>query len=163
MVIKRNASRQFWENRSACDARKVRKPTQRLRLRRPLGLIHPRPPQYGDAVFRTELLRFSAQNTVPPFRASQLCPFFMSWNGRGRPLFSSRGTGGFHQGTIRCGSGCFHAKPGNFYQERVRRGSATVSRPVYKSLGKERGGVWGGEGSLSSEEVPSPLPKFTKY
>ena len=37
---------------------------------------------------------FSAQNTVPPFRASQLCPFFMSWNGK-RPslVFSSRGTG----------------------------------------------------------------------
>lgn len=29
---------------------------------------------------------FSAQNTVPPFRASQLCPFFMSWNGKRPPL-----------------------------------------------------------------------------
>ena len=27
----------------------------------------------------------------------------------------------------------FHAKPGNFYQERVRRGSATVSRPLQSS------------------------------
>ena len=104
---------------------------------------------------------FSAQNTVPPFRAGQLCPFFMSWNGKRPPLVFLHAE---PEASIREQSAAapvvFHAKPGNFYQERVRRGSATVSRPVYKSLGKERGGVWGGEreaflqkGSLSPPQV----------
>ena len=103
---------------------------------------------------------FSAQNTVPPFRASQLCPFFMSWNGKRPPLVFLHAE---PEASIREQSAAapvvFHAKPGNFYQGTVRRGSATVSRPVYKSLGRERGGVWGGgEGSLSSERYPLPSP-----
>ena len=45
----------------------------------------PDPLRVAAQCFMPKPFAFSAQNTVPPFRASQSCPFFMSWNGK-RPL-----------------------------------------------------------------------------
>ena len=46
----------------------------------------PDPLRVAAQCFMPKRFAFSAQNTVPPFRASQSCPFFMSWNGKRPPL-----------------------------------------------------------------------------
>lgn len=94
----------------------------------------PDPLRVAAQCFMPKPFAFSAQNTVPPFRASQSCPFFMSWNGKRPPLvFLHAEPGNFRQGTIRCGSGCFSCETGKLCQETVRRGSATVSPPLQPS------------------------------
>lgn len=118
----------------------------------------PDPLRVAAQCFMPKPFAFSAQNTVPPFRASQSCPFFMSWNGKRPPLvFLHAEPGNFRQGTIRCGSGCFSCETGKLCQETVRCGSATVSRPVYKSLWKGWGRSGGGGENLSPERFPRPL------
>ena len=111
--------------------------------------------------FMPKRFAFSAQNTVPLVPSESVVPLFHVMERReAAPCFLHAEP----EASIREQSAeapvVFHAKPGNFYQETVRRGSATVSRPVYKSLGRERGGVWGGEreaflqkGSLSPPQV----------
>ena len=102
---KRNASRRAGENRPACDARKARKLAQ---------------------CFMPKPFAFSAQNTVPPFRASQSCPFFMSWNGKRPPLVFLHAE---PEASVREQSSAapvvFHAKPGNF----AKRQSAAAPQP----------------------------------
>ena len=131
---KRNASRRAGENRSACDARKARKLVQRSRRRRPLGRIPPRPPQSGGAVLHAETLRFFSAKHCAAVPSESVVPLFhVVERQEAAPCFSSRGTGGFRQGTILCGSGCFSCETGKLCQETVRRGSATVSRPLQSS------------------------------
>ncbi len=118
----------------------------------------PDPLRVAAQCFMPKCFAFSAQNTVPPFRASQSCPFFMSWNGKRPPLVFLHAE---PEASVREQSSAapvvFHAKPGNFYQEIVRRSSATVSRPVYKSLWKGWGRSGGGGENLSEERFPRPL------
>ena len=94
----------------------------------------PDPLRVAAQCFMPKCFAFSAQNTVPPFRASQSWPFFMSWNGKRPPLVFLHAE---PEASVREQSSAapvvFHAKPGNFYQEIVRRGSATVSRPLQSS------------------------------
>ena len=103
---------------------------QRSRLRRPLGRISLRPPQSGGAVFHAETLRFFSAKHCSAVPSESVVPLFhVVERQEAAPCFSSRGTGGFRQGTILCGSGCFSCETGKLCQETVRRGSATVSPP----------------------------------
>ena len=101
---------------------------------------------------------FSAQNTVPPFRASQLCPFFMSWNGK-RPslVFSSRGTGKLPSGNNPLRLRLFFMRNRETF---TKRESAAAPQPFPDPFTKVLGGrgVGFGEGSLSSERFPLPSP-----
>ena len=97
---------------------------------------------------------FSAQNTVPPFRASQLCPFFMSWNGK-RPslVFSSRGTGKLPSGNNPLRLRLFFMRNRETF---TKRESAAAPQPFPDPFTKV---LWGrGEGSISSERFPLPSP-----
>ena len=124
----------FLGNRSACAPCKARKPAHRPRRRRPLGRIPPRPPQSGGAVLHAETLRFFSAKHCAAVPSESVVPLFhVVERQEAAPCFSSRGTGGFRQGTIRCGSGCFSCETGKLCQETVRRGSATVSRPLQSS------------------------------
>ena len=53
-----------------------------------------------------------------------------------------------------------NAPPGNFQQGSGLRAAAIKTRPVYERLGRERGGVWGGEREPFFRKVPSPLPNL---
>ena len=102
---------------------------------------------------------FSAQNTVPPFRASQLCPFFMSWNGKRPPLV-------FFTRNRRLPSGNNPLRLRLFFMRNretfTKRESAAAPQPFPDPLQKSwEGEGWGlgrGEGSLSSERFPLPSP-----
>ena len=72
----------------------------------------PDPLRVAAQCFMPKRFAFSAQNTVPPFRASQSCPFFMSWNGKRPPLVF------------------LHAEPGNF----AKRQSAAAPQPFPRPL-----------------------------
>ena len=86
-------------------------------------------------------------------------PFSCRGTARGRPLFSSRGTGGFHQGTIRCGSGCFSCETGKLLpRESPPRLRNRFPTRLQKSWEGEGWGLGRGEGSLSSERFPLPSP-----
>ena len=103
---------------------------------------------------------FSAQNTVPPFRAGQLCPFFMLWNGKRPPLvFSSRGTGKLPSGNNPLRLQLFFMRN----RETFTKGQSAAAPqpfpdPFTKVLGGRGVGFGGGEGSLSSERFPLPSP-----
>ena len=114
---------------------------------------------------------FSAQNTVPPFRASQLCPFFMSWNGK-RPslVFSSRGTGKLPSGNNPLRLRLFFMRNRETF---TKRESAAAPQPFPDPFTKVLGGrgVGFGEGrgkpffrkaSPSLPRTPSlPLPRLS--
>ena len=114
---------------------------------------------------------FSAQNTVPPFRAGQLCPFFMSWNGKRPPLV-------FFTRNRRLPSGNNPLRLRLFFMRNretfTKRESAAAPQPFpdpfTKVLGRRgvgfgegRGKPFLGRGKPFFRKVPSPLPKFTKY
>ena len=105
---------------------------------------------------------FSAQNTVPPFRASQLCPFFMSWNGK-RPslVFSSRGTGKLPSGNNPLRLRLFFMRNRETF---TKRESAAAPQPFpdpfTKVLGGRGVGFGEGRGKPFSRKVPSPLPNL---
>ena len=105
---------------------------------------------------------FSAQNTVPPFRASQLCPFFMSWNGK-RPslVFSSRGTGKLPSGNNPLRLRLFFMRNRETF---TKRESAAAPQPFpdpfTKVLGGRGVGFGEGRGKPFFRRVPSPLPNL---
>lgn len=91
-------------------------------------------------------------------------PFSCRGTARGRPLFSSRGTGGFHQGTIRCGSGCFSCETGKLLpRESPPRLRNRFPTRLQKSWEGEGWGLGRGEGSLSPERFPLPSPIFSNF
>ena len=118
----------------------------------------PDPLRVAAQCFMPKPFAFSAQKHCAAVPSESVVPLFhVVERQEAAPCFSSRGTGGFRQGTIRCGSGCFSCETGKLCQETVRRGSATVSRPVYKSLWKGWGRSGGGGENLSPERFPRPL------
>lgn len=84
-------------------------------------------------------------------------PFSCRGTARGRPLFSSRGTGGFHQGTIRCGSGCFSCETGKLLpRESPPRLRNRFPTRLQKSWEGEGWGLGRGEGTFLKKGSLSP-------
>ena len=108
---------------------------------------------------------FSAQNTVPPFRASQLCPFFMSWNGK-RPslVFSSRGTGKLPSGNNPLRLRLFFMRNRETF---TKRESAAAPQPFPDQFTKVLGGrgeeFEEGRGDLSPERSPLPSSMLNSF
>ena len=122
----------------------------------------PDPLRVAAQCFMPKPFAFSAQNTVPPFRAGQLCPFFMSWNGKRPPLvFSSRGTGKLPSGNNPLRLQLFFMRN----RETFTKGQSAAAPqpfpdPFTKVLGGRGVGFGGGEreaflqkGSLSPPQV----------
>ena len=109
----------------------------------------PDPLRVAAQCFMPKRFAFSAQNTVPPFRASQSCPFFMSWNGKRPPLVFLHAE---PEASVREQSAAapvvFHAKPGNF----AKRQSAAFLQNVKDARIKPVALV-GGEGLKTDFEV----------
>ena len=94
----------------------------------------PDPLRVAAQCFMPKPFAFSAQKHCAAVPSESVVPLFhVVERQEAAPCFSSRGTGGFRQGTILCGSGCFSCETGKLCQETVRRGSATVSRPLQSS------------------------------
>ena len=108
---------------------------------------------------------FSAQNTVPPFRASQLCPFFMSWNGK-RPslVFSSRGTGKLPSGNNPLRLRLFFMRNRETF---TKRESAAAPQPFPDPFTKVLGGrgeaFEEGRGGLCPERPPLPFSMLNSF
>ena len=118
----------------------------------------PDPLRVAAQCFMPKRFAFSAQNTVPPFRASQSCPFFMSWNGKRPPLVFLHAE---PEASVREQSAAapvvFHAKPGNFAKRQSAAAPQPFPDPFTKVFGRGGGGLEGGGGNLSPERFPRPL------
>ena len=94
----------------------------------------PDPLRVAAQCFMPKPFAFSAQNTVPPFRASQSCPFFMSWNGKRPPLVFLHAE---PEASVREQSSAapvvFHAKPGNFAKRQSSAAPQPFPRPLQPS------------------------------
>ena len=116
----------------------------------------PDPLRVAAQCFMPKRFAFSAQNTVPPFRASQSCPFFMSWNGKRPPLVFLHAE---PEASVREQSAAapvvFHAKPGNFAKRQSAAAPQPFPDPFTKVFG--RGGEVWGAGKPFSRKVSRPL------
>ena len=118
----------------------------------------PDPLRVAAQCFMPKPFAFSAQNTVPPFRASQSCPFFMSWNGKRPPLVFLHAE---PEASVREQSSAapvvFHAKPGNFAKRQSAAAPQPFPDPFTKVFGRGGGGLEGaGEAFLQKSSPPPP-------
>ena len=104
----------------------------------------PDPLRVAAQCFMPKPFAFSAQNTVPPFRASQSCPFFMSWNGKRPPLVF------------------LHAEPEASVREQSAAAPQPFPDPFTKVFGRGGGGLEGAGKTFLQKGFPAPssLPPF---
>ena len=125
----------------------------------------PDPLRVAAQCFMPKPFAFSAQNTVPPFRASQSCPFFMSWNGKRPPLVFLHAE---PEASVREQSAAapvvFHAKPGNFAKRQSAAAPQPFPDPFTKVFGRGGGGLEGAGKTFLQKGFPAPpsLPAFYK-
>ena len=122
----------------------------------------PDPLRVAAQCFMPKPFAFSAQNTVPPFRASQSCPFFMSWNGKRPPLVFLHAE---PEASVREQSSAapvvFHAKPGNFAKRQSAAAPQPFPDPFTKVFGRGGGGLEGAGEAFLQKSSPAPSKSFS--
>lgn len=122
----------------------------------------PDPLRVAAQCFMPKPFAFSAQNTVPPFRASQSCPFFMSWNGKRPPLVFLHAE---PEASVREQSAAapvvFHAKPGNFAKRQSAAAPQPFPDPFTKVFGRGGGGLEGAGEAFLQKSSPAPSKSFS--